>query len=105
MPYGKSGTLREHLESVQRQTGRIPKRLKQPEFPKEFLYVWDWYSELDGTRGFTESGSCPITFQEIDAWARLFCIDIGPFEVFLIKQLDMVHLQTVSEHLKRRLDG
>jgi len=39
-------------------------------------------------------GVGPLSHQEIDAWARLFCIDISPFEVDVLRRLD----RTFREH-------
>jgi hypothetical protein len=48
-------------------------------------HVWGWFQTLSKARleGY------PITFPDIDAFSRLMCIRIRPWEASLIRRLDM----------------
>ena len=52
-------TLRENLESVYRQTGNMPKQLEPVEMPECLHYLWAWFCELSGGRGYAEFGALP----------------------------------------------
>ena len=70
--------------SKKKQPGLIP-----PPFPDILNYIWSWYNELAGARGSGGFGPLPIAFAEIYAWSRLMGIDISPWEVVLIRKIDV----------------
>lgn len=43
-------------------------------------------------------GVGPLSHQEIDSWARLFRVDISPFEVDVLRRLD----RTFREHYAKK---
>ncbi len=51
-------------------------------------YLWRWFCELSGGRGYTESGPMPLTYSEIQAWAQLTKSDPTAWEVDVIKRID-----------------
>lgn len=80
-------SLREHLEAVQRQTGRTPPELVGPELLPACQDWWTWWHELAEGR---QQGLALSTFAwaEIDAWARLTRRDIGPFDIDALRAID-----------------
>ena len=82
-------TLREHLESVQKQTGQRPEELDGPVLPPETRHWWLWWQELAEGRqnGFAVS---PITWLDIAAWRLLTgrCLDL--WDVKAIRSIDVV---------------
>lgn len=75
--------------------------------PAELAHIWRWFGELHSGRhtgardeavndsktgGFLafRSVPCPlpITYQDIDAWARITGRTIGPFELSILRLLD-----------------
>jgi hypothetical protein len=51
-------------------------------------HVWDWFRELDATRGGNGWGVNPITFAEIDAYQRLTGEQITAWAARLIRAVD-----------------
>lgn len=60
--------------------------------PHAVEHVWRWYCELGGARTSNGFGLNPISYSEIRAWADLTGADPTPWEVSLLKRLDMVTL-------------
>ena len=80
-------TLREHLEAVQRQTGKKPEELCGPELPPEGAHWWHWWCELAQGRqnGLAVS---PITWADVAAWAALTGRQLDPFDLNAIRAID-----------------
>ncbi len=75
--------------------------LDGPECPLELAYLFGWFLELAATRGSSGFAPAPISFGEIDAWARLMRIRPSPDEVGVLRRLDQVFLLVVIEHGRR----
>jgi hypothetical protein len=60
--------------------------------PEELAYLLGWFAELNVARGSNGFGLMPIPYAEIDAWARLTGVAPLPFEVWILRQLDLVFL-------------
>ena len=86
-------TQREHLEQVERQTGRRPKELDGPTFPTLMSYVWSAFINLSNTRSIGFSGPNPISYIEIKAWKDLTESPLTSFEVEAIKCLDTMYMR------------
>lgn len=95
-------TVRQKAENIARQTGRLPRGFEGPEMPLELTYLWRWFQELSATRGSNGFGPNPITYTEIDTWARLTGTIIRPMEVRLIMTLDGLFRIAVSEASEQR---
>ena len=85
-------TLRENLESVYRQTGNMPKQLEPVEMPDCLHYLWSWFCELSGGRGYAEFGALPLTYSEIKAWAELTKTEPTAWEIEALKRIDRAYL-------------
>jgi hypothetical protein len=68
--------------------------------PVEVEYVWSWFRELDATRQNSMSIG-PITNVEIDHWARLMNIDLLPFEVQAIREIDIAYINNHNSKDKK----
>ncbi len=92
IPKGSKLTLRASLEHVAKQLGRKPLQLEllsQIDLPEGLEYLWGWYGELfNGGK---------ISYQEMDAWSRLTRRLLLPWEVRVIKTLDLLYLRTQSD--------
>jgi hypothetical protein len=91
-------TEREHLQEVEKQSGRTPLALQGPEFPELLEYVWTVFLLLNNTRGQGFSGPAPISYQEIDAWQRMTHNTLLPWEAEAVKKLDAVYLRVVNKN-------
>jgi hypothetical protein len=91
-------SLRSHLESIARQTGKKPKQLAEiPEMPSELGYIWVWFLELDAGRGGNGFGLNPLSYTEIQAWAYLKRVVLAAWEVEVIKLIDSARIRVSNE--------
>jgi hypothetical protein len=88
--------VRQALESVARQTGKIPDALNIEPLPPECEYLWRWFRDLSGSRtiGF---GINPITYLDILAWSRLTGVRPEPWEVRIIRDIDTTLLASKAK--------
>ena len=89
-------SLKDHLEAVERQTGKKLEELKLPDFPEALSYVWRIFISLSNTRGQGFSGGSPITFEQMKAYMDLTGNYIGPKEVDVILKLDREYLRIMN---------
>jgi hypothetical protein len=61
--------------------------------PPEAVDVWNWFMDLDRTRQVGMQAN-PISYQEIEAYARLTGAEIAPWEARAIRRLDDIALST-----------
>lgn len=100
---GKDGcTARQHLERIWEQTGRKPALLEdEPPLHPAVEHIWSWFNRLSGTRG-GGFGPAPITFQEIDAWARLTDSRPTPWEIEQLLRLDQIWLSETAKRIETK---
>ncbi len=72
----------------------MPKQLEPLEFPEILSNVWEWFIEISDGRTCSDTGSNPLTWQDISAWSDLMDVYIEPREVKVIKQLDNLLFKT-----------
>jgi hypothetical protein len=87
-------TMRDHWLASGSDVARA--KLLAPEFPDELEYLWGWALELHGRSGVSMAGLNPLTFQTIEAWARLTGRSLLPQEVEGLILLDSA-LRPVEE--------
>ena len=86
-------TEREHLEQVERQTGRRLEALEPPTpFPMLLEHVWSAFCRLSNSRTTGFSGPNPITYEQIKAWKELTETPIDPWEIQAVIRLDRVYM-------------
>lgn len=69
-----------------------PKQLKEIELPYCVVYLWQWFCELSGGRGYSDFGPLPLNYSEILAWSQLTKTDPIAWEVQAIKAIDRVFI-------------
>jgi len=89
--------LREHLEQVEKSTGKTPEELIGPEFPDIVAHVWAAFLDLHKGRSYGMSGGNPLTWSDIAAWCNLTGIVLSSWEVDTIKALDMAWVASANE--------
>jgi len=88
---------REHLEQVERQTGRNLKELEPPtEFPSLLVNVWSAFCNLGNARSQGFSGPNPIGYGDIKDYIELTDEQLSPREVSLIRELDVVYMRAAN---------
>ena len=89
-------TQRDHLEQVERQTGRRPEALDGPDFPELMAHVWSAFISLSKTRTVGYSGPNPISYEQIKAWKELTETPISAWEIEAVNRLDAVYLGEIN---------
>ena len=89
-------TVRAHLETVEKQTGKRPKDLEGPEFPYELSHLWSAFVFLSSGRSSGFSGPEGLSFSEIKAWSELTATPVSPADVDVIKKLDTLYLRVAN---------
>jgi hypothetical protein len=80
----------------------LPQELADaPPIPAEMSALWGWFLELSAARPGAFSGVSPITFEAIEAWARLTGARPRPEEVRLIRKLDDLYREVIAEKEQR----
>ncbi len=65
----------------------------RPVVPDAGRGLWGIFTQLSGARGFHQYGPNPISFAEIEAWARLTRTPLQPHHVQIIKAMDAAFLE------------
>lgn len=87
-------TEREHLEQVERQTGRRLEALEPPTpFPMLLSHVWSAFISLSSSRGSGMNGPLPIDYVQIKAWKELTETSISAWEIGAILKLDTLYMR------------
>ena len=73
----------------------IEAELTMPKFPAALAYLWVAFDRLSSRRGSTGFGPAPISWPEIDAFARLSGIRLAPWEVEILEALDRLAMEAV----------
>lgn len=91
----------EHLKKVKEVSGNTPPQLQEYydlPFPADLQQYWEDFLELNKRRLRGESGENPLTFVEIDAWARL--VDVKPTQ-FWLDVIDMLDQTWLTSQAKK----
>ncbi len=68
----------------------------KPIVPEAGRLLWQWFLDLHETRSFGMNGPNPITFAEIEAFARLMRWPIEPHHVSLILAMDRAWINHIN---------
>jgi len=66
---------------------------KRGTVPEAGRLLWKWFADLSATRTYHAAGPHPISYAEIEAYARLMRWPLEPRHVELIRALDRVWLE------------
>jgi len=97
LSFSKAGgaSKRDHLESVERQTGHRPAQLDGPACPDELGYLWEWWQEIQSAC----SGD-GITYADIVGWSALHHLDLTRFEIQGLTTLNTAYRAAVAAQQK-----
>lgn len=88
------------VESVLESMGLAP-----PDIPEDGKILWDWFWELSEGRGSNGFGWLPLTWTDMDAWARIAGIDLQPWQAGIIRAMDRAWLTEMVRQNKRKNNG
>lgn len=70
--------------------------------PEAGLQIWRWFLELAAARSYHAGGPNPISFAEIEAWARLKRWPLEPRHVEAIRALDAAWLAHIHRQFEKQ---
>ena len=68
----------------------------RPRIPAGGELLWRWFGDLSGTRPMGFSGYQPISYAEIDAYARLHRLPIEPHHIAALRAMDRAFLDALE---------
>jgi hypothetical protein len=82
--------MADHLASIERQTGKRVHLAEEevPAVPWPLQHVWNDFMVLTARRSSSGFGMNPLSYAEIEAWARLTSRTLSPMETRLLMRLD-----------------
>lgn len=90
----EGGTVLEHLQAMERQTGVTPQMLLDaPPLPAGCEELWRIFSELHSCRGEGLNGSQRITYADIHAFEQVNGLKLRAWELDAIRRADAAYLQ------------
>jgi len=75
--------------------------LEAPEIPEGFEPVWAWFWELTSGRGHTGFAWLPLSWTEMDAWARMSGVDLQPWLAGIFRAMDRAWLAEAARQQKK----
>lgn len=92
---GDGASVEDHLSVVRRRSGIVVS--DEPECPREIIYIWNSWVELNNGRGSSGFAPIPISWQEMEAYARLTGVDLLPWEARAIRSIDDAYMSSWGE--------
>lgn len=104
MPQKDGRSLEKHLKAAAKFSQEAAAELAGPALPEPLAYIWSWFCELRAacpslsssmvTPGgvATSTAFVPISYGELESWERLTRRALEPWEVSLLRDLDMAWL-------------
>lgn len=83
-------------EKARRGDAHAAALLEGPRFPRSIGYLYTWFQDLSSTRTVGPFGLGAITFEQIDAWARLTDEHPQPHEISALRELDTAWRNAMS---------
>jgi len=77
----------------------------RPRLPAGGELLWDWFLDIHRSRSVHAGGLNPITYGEIEAYARLYRWEMRPYHIEVLFALDRAFLDTVQEQIRIARDG
>lgn len=95
-PHSGGGTLRDHLLAAERQGARPAELLAAPPMPAAAEALWSFFLTLHAARGAAVTGLAPLGFAELEAAARLAQVQLTPWEVETLMDLDRMARRVIA---------
>lgn len=91
------GDMAAHLASLERQTGRRVAP-ETPDLPFPLVHLWQWFvTELAPRRSSSGFGPNPLSYGDVEAWARFTGRTPTPMEVRVLLRLDDCFMATLRQ--------
>ncbi|MGA0608827.1 phage tail assembly chaperone [Caldimonas sp. KR1-144] len=93
------------LQQLERSTGRRHPDLDGPGIDPGLAYLTEWWRELDEARAEGFNGLQPLSYAEIEAWARLTGRSPSVDEVTTLQRIDRAYRRMYAEESARRREA
>lgn len=77
-------------------------RQERPRVPEAGILLWNAFLELDATRTYGTNGPAPISYVEIETWARLNGYHLGRHHVAILRAMDSALIGRFAQEVKRQ---
>lgn len=84
-------------KSVEELEDREDNLEEPPTFPDLALHIWAAFLELHNGRTYNMSGPNPISYDTIYFWCHMMGIELTPWEIGVIKDLDNIYIRAMGE--------
>jgi hypothetical protein len=100
-------TIREHYEAAAAAGSEAAQQVldEQPECPEELEYLVEWSYRLHGRSGSGMGGIAPLSYVNLDAWARLMGYELTATEVDALIDLDAAMCAAHGEDTSKATPG
>jgi hypothetical protein len=71
----------------------------QIEPPEDGFHIWGWFWDLSACRSGGMNGPNPISYTELEAWARMTCTVLEPEEVDALRSMDRAFMQAYAREM------
>ena len=71
-------------------------------FPRGLLYLWAAYNRLRRRQGSSGYGPLPLGWPEIDAFLRRSKLNLAPWEIEVIEELDDLYMMVHASSYRKR---
>ena len=68
-----------------------------PTFPDLMAHIWTAFIELHNGRTYGMSGPNPISYDTIYFWCSMTGVELTPWEIRVIKDLDNEYIKAIGE--------
>jgi hypothetical protein len=99
-PLRDGSTKRKHLESIAKQSGKVPDELDVPEVDQSLLFVKFVFDSLSLTRQYHNGIPQMITESETYYWCKLNGIKLSPWHLNVVKKLDVSQINSLVTCIK-----
>lgn len=99
---GEDGQTRlDHLIQVENATGQS--HVPEIDIPFAGIHLWEWFWVLSNSRGSSGfGGASPLSFSEIEAWARVCRVEPHPWEIDVLKAMDAEYMKAQNDLSKQK---
>lgn len=100
-PREDGSCLFDHLEQIEKSTGKWPEQYEPPNPPEDTEYLWDLYWELRNASRSGFSGPEKLSFLELDAWQRLRGHKLDNLTIDILLKMDSAYMAEWSKDQKK----
>jgi hypothetical protein len=94
-PQRDGSTKRKHLQSIAKQSGKVPPELDVPEVDQSLLFIKYVFDSMCMSRQYTNGQPQMLSESEIYYWCKLHRIELSPWHLITLKKLDIAQINSL----------